>query len=202
MQEIVESPIATVVDQVVAKQAINIYLSQTLGEAYKAGKGRQMPNGDWRFLVVFHSPELKRPWTSAVVHVDGQSGLVLPLTDEQCQEARERALIAVAESQGKLPSLGRYVPRVFARRRANLYLSDTVGFFLTPIDGTFVPLDPPVWQFPIQFRLPQSGDMGVLGTIDVDAKTGEVMSLTASQITEIQRRANAIARYQTQPAAA
>ena len=202
MQAVIEAPRVSIVGQTVAAQAVNVYLSQTLGEAYSVGKGRQMPNGDWRFLVLFYSSERKRPWTVATIHVDGLSNVVTPLTDEQRQEVRERTLIALAEVQNRLPVLGGYVPRVFARRSANLYLSDTVGFFLTPIDGTFVPVDTPVWQFPIQLRLPQSGDLGVLGAIDVDATTGEVVPLTAKQITEIQRRANAIARYQTQPTAA
>lgn len=202
MQAMVELPRVIMVEQAVVEQGVNAYLSQTLGEAYKVGQRRQLPNSDWRFLVLFHSPALKRPWTVATIAVDGQSGIVRPLTDEQRRETQERALIALAEAQRQLPLLGGYVPRGFARRRANLYLSDSVGFFFTPIDGTFVPVDTPVWQFPIQFRLPQSGDLGVLGTIDVDAQTGEVVPLTANQITEIQRRAHAIARCQTQPAAA
>ena len=202
MQAVIEAPSAGMVEQSIAEQAVNLYLSQTLGEAFRVGKGSPIPSGGWRFLVLFHSPELEHPRTSAVIHVDGQLGIVTPLTDEQRQEARRHALIALAEAQRQLPIQDGYIPRLFARRKANLYLSDNVGFFLTPIDGTFVPVDTPVWQFPIQFRLPRSGDLGVLGTIDVDAQTGEVVPLTTKQIIEIQRTRNAIARYQTQPAAA
>lgn len=202
MQAVIEAPRVSVVDQAAVEQTVNGYLWQTLGESYKVGKGRQLSNDNWRFLILFYSSELRRPCTVATIYVDGLSGNVMPMTVAQRQAAQERALIALAEAQRKLPLLSGYVPRAFAQRQANLYLSDNIGFFFTPSDGTFVPVDTPVWQFPIQFRLPQSGDLGVLGTIDVDATTGTVMPLTAKQITEIQRRANAIARYQTQPAAA
>ena len=122
-----------------------------------------MPDGDWRFLVLFHHPDLTRPSTTAIIHVDRQSGRVMPLTKEQCQEAHERALIAYAEAQHRLPLIDGCVPHLFARRMANLYLSDAVGSFLTPVDGMLAALERPTWQFSIQLRLPQSGDLGVLG---------------------------------------
>jgi hypothetical protein len=192
----IESSFVTTIDQIAAASAVNHYVHQSLGTTFKAGKGRQLNNGDWHFLVLCHAPELKRPWTCAVVHVDGQNGNVTPLTTEQLQEVRERAAVAVADARGQQPIINGVVSRLFARRRANLYLNEVVGFFLTPTDGALIPLDPPVWQFPIQLHLPRSGDLGILGTIDVNAQTSDVVPLPAAQIAEIQRRANALARSQ------
>lgn len=186
----------TTIDQIAAASAVNHYVHQALGATFKAGKGRQLNNGDWHFLVLCHAPELKRPCTCTVIHVDGQNGNVTPLTTEQLQEARERSVLAIADAYDQHPIINGVVPRLLARRKANLYLSDVVGFFLTPTDGALIPLEPPIWQFPIQLHLPRSGNLGILGTIDVNAQTNDVVPLSAAQIAEIQRRANALARSQ------
>jgi hypothetical protein len=203
MQTVIETVSTSAgIDQVDAKQAINAYLQQVLGALYRAGDGQLKANGDWRFLILFHSSELKRPWATGTVVVDGQHGAVIPLTDEQLQEVREQALVAMAESHRELPLMDGYVPQVFARRKANEYLSHSVGFFLMPVDGILVLSTRPVWQFSIQFRLPRTGPLGILGSIDVNAQTGEVLPLTTEQIAAIQGQANALARSQTQPTAA
>lgn len=197
MQAVVEVTGTNETRQIAVEQAANTYLDQTFPYLCRLGKGRRMPNGDWHFLVQHISPDLKRPETVALLHVDGQSHRVTPLTEEERQNAKDRILIAIAEARGELPLQDGFIPRLFACRKASIYLSEKVGFFFTPVDGIFIPLDGPVWQFSLQFRLPHSGNLGVLDTIDVDAQTGKVIPLPPQQITEIQRRANAIARYQT-----
>jgi hypothetical protein len=110
--------------------------------------------------------------------------------------------MVVATAHGALPLSSGYIPRLLAQRQATAYLSQAVGFFLTPNEGELVVIARPVWRFLIQLQLPQSGLLGRLGQIDVDAQTAIVIPLTTEQITTIQGQADALARSQTQPAAA
>jgi hypothetical protein len=50
--------------------------------------------------------------------------------------------------------------------------------------------------------LPRLGELGMLGTLDVDAKTGKPLPLTPTQIKRMRVRADALVQFQTQPPAA
>ncbi|MCB0064269.1 MAG: hypothetical protein KDE19_19230 [Caldilineaceae bacterium] len=184
-------------DQVAANSAAT-YLEQIFSLPCQLGKGHQMPDGNWRFLVLCNIPEIERLQTVATLQIDGDSGQVIPWTDAEQRDATERILIAQAKARNRLPLRDGYIPQLFACQQANFYLGKEVGLLFAAIDPVFVPIDDPVWQLSIMFRLPARGDLGVLGTVDVDAKTGAVCPLNPQQIQQIQRRANAIARYQTQ----
>lgn len=58
----------------------------------------------------------------------------------------------------------------------------------------------PVWRVPACLHLLDLGEVTTVGTIDVDALTGQVIPPVAKQITLMQRRANEIATCLT-PAA-
>jgi hypothetical protein len=135
--------------------------------------------------------------------VDAQTGDVIPLTDEQVRIVHERAAIAEARTRGELPVDARgYILGEYARRKANGYLSMDISLFCSASDGVFIPLVPPVWQFAIRFGLPRFGELGILGTLDVDAQTGEPVPLTSEQIEHMRARADAIVEFRTQTAAA
>jgi hypothetical protein len=185
MQAVVELTDTHETGHVAVEQAAIAYVKQTFSYPCRLGKGRRMSNGDWHFLVQYISSDLKRPETIAKLHIDGRSHRVTPLAEEEQQKAKERILIAIAGARGELPLQDGYVPRLFACRRAGIYLDEHVGFFFTPVDGIFIPLDRPVWQFSLQFRLPHSGNLGLLDTIDVDAQTGNVIPLPPQQITDL-----------------
>lgn len=197
-----DAPVVPVIDQRLAQQLAKQQITHLLGETYTVGKGQQLPNGDWHFLVQFHSAELARPLTCATIQINSQQGIVRPFTKAQLQEAQERVQLALQEARGEKRAAYEPLTQVAARRAANRYLSDQVGFFFTAIDGILIPVAPPVWQFLIQFRLPQSGPIGIFGTLDVDAQSDVVIPLSHGQIVTIQGRANAIARSQTYPTAA
>lgn len=84
------------------------------------------------------------------------------------------------------------VDETVARHAANRYLSRVVGISFGAVTGVFIPMTEPIWQFAIEFRLPRLGRLGIMGTIDVDAQTGDPLSLTATEIQKIQDRANII----------
>jgi hypothetical protein len=73
-----------------------------------------------------------------------------------------------------------------------------VSLFYSAMDGVLIPLARPIWQFSIQVRLPRLGVVGIMGTIDVDARTGEVIPLTNKQIKRIDERAHVIVQFRTQ----
>jgi hypothetical protein len=198
----IDAPVASAIDQLTALQLAKQQVGLRFGEAYTVGKGQQLPNGNWRFLIQFHSAALARPLTCATIQVDSQQRLALPLTKAQVQEAQERVQLALQEAQGEPCVADETLSLLAAQRVANRYLSDNVGFFFTATEGILIPVMPPVWQFLIQFRLPQSGNIGIFGTLDVDTQTGAVIPLPQTQILTIQRRANAIARSQTHQTAA
>lgn len=89
-----------------------------------------------------------------------------------------------------------------ARRVADKYLTLHVGIAFSTTEPVFVPLEQPVWQFTIRFRLPRLGTLAMMGTIDVEAETRKVCVLSKKRIQEIQKRANAIVEYSTSTPAA
>jgi len=89
-----------------------------------------------------------------------------------------------------------------ARRVADKYLTLHVGIAFSATEPVFVPLEQPVWQFTIRFRLPRLGTLAMMGTIDVAAETRKVCVLSKKRIQEIQKRANAIVEYSTSTPAA
>jgi len=87
-----------------------------------------------------------------------------------------------------------------ARRRANGYFTRNVAMFITPGEPVLILGERPVWRMPAILRLRQVGEVAVIGSIDVDAKTGRVIPFSEDQITCIQARANDIATRLTLPA--
>jgi hypothetical protein len=151
----------------------------------------------WRFFVCCTYGPL------TTLYVEAQTGAVVSLTAEEIRVMHEQAAILAARKQGSLPVDAQgYVLGEYARRRANGYLSREVSLFYSATAGLFVPVARPLWQFSIEVRLPRLGVLGSMGTIDVDAQTGEVVPLTHKQIKRIRERADALVEFRTQTAAA
>lgn len=146
----------------------------------------------WSFLIrCIHGP--LQP-----IYVDAQTNQVVALTEHEIQTIREKAFILQCRIDNLLPiDENGYVVREFARRQAEHYLMMEIGLQAVAVDGVFVPLEGPIWQFLIEVRLPKSGVIGVFGMIDVDAQTGEVIPLLPEQIQRIWSRASAAAELQT-----
>jgi len=60
-------------------------------------------------------------------------------------------------------------------------------------EPTLVVGERPFWQSPACLHLPGLGEVATVGSVDVDALTGEIISPSPEQIVEMQNRANAIA---------
>lgn len=175
-----------------AQRAASAYITNRLNASWEVVSGflvaREHPK--WRFILRSSHGPLGYLW------VDAATGGVVPLTDDEIRIVQERALIAEAESHDQLPVNEQgYIPSEYARRRANGYLNEQLSLHYSAINGLFVPLCPAVWQFTIQFRRPRLGGF-ILGTLDVNAQTGEPIALPIQQLEHIVERTNAISRHQ------
>jgi hypothetical protein len=96
-----------------------------------------------------------------------------------------------------------HVSPVSAKRRANGYLTCEVGLPFRPGEPTLHWGERPVWRMPIYLYLRGYGQVGMFGTIDVDATTRDVIPLPPQQIATIQDRAHELASHfapSTEPA--
>jgi hypothetical protein len=189
------------VDKTEARRAARAYVAANIDPAFEVVLDshyhqQHREQAHWRFFIrCAHGP-------LTTLYVDAETGAVLPLTADEIRVVREKAAILTARQQGILPvDTQGYVISEYARRRANGYLSMEVSLFYSAVDGIFVPLARPIWQFSIEVRLPRLGALGIMGTIDVDAQTGEVIPLTPKQIKRIRERADALVELRTQTAA-
>lgn len=80
-----------------------------------------------------------------------------------------------------------------ARRRANGYLGRHVAMSIQADDPVLVWGKRLVWRMQMHLSLRGLGRVATVGTVDVDAQTRDVIPLSASEIINLQERANAIA---------
>lgn len=83
-----------------------------------------------------------------------------------------------------------------ANAKANGYLSKYVGVLFGAEEPVFLGLARPVWQLSITFKMNDIGPF-LVGLLDVDAITGEVLPLSAEQILIIQERTDAYLKRRT-----
>jgi len=91
------------------------------------------------------------------------------------------------------------VTDITAQRQVSKLLLDQVGNLLYGERPSLVVERRLLWRVPIWLALPTSGPLGQVGSLDVDAQTGEIL-VTQQILDEIAERGNALARRAT-PAA-
>jgi hypothetical protein len=94
------------------------------------------------------------------------------------------------------------IPPDAARRCANGYLAEEVALFVIAGEPLLVLGDTSVWRIPAILRLRGFGEVATVGSVDVNAHTGEPHPLSSEQIREIRRRANELATRLAPTAAA
>jgi hypothetical protein len=87
------------------------------------------------------------------------------------------------------------IPPTVAQQKANGFLAGYVTLMVSSGQPTLWLKERPVWRIPAVLKLPHLGEVGVVGTIDVDAQTGTIIPLTTEQITRMQEIADAIAAH-------
>lgn len=152
--------------------------------------------GRWRFFVCCEDGPLH------AIEVDGQRGTVIPFDVSEVRVLREKAAILAARKVGVLPLDERgYVLGEYARRQASRYLGEQIGMFFSAVDPVLAAGTPVCWQVTIIFKRYSLGPF-TLGVMDVDAKTGEPIPLTKTQLKRIRERVHALIEFRTQSAAA
>lgn len=64
----------------------------------------------------------------------------------------------------------------------NRYLAANVCVAFYGAKAVFIEGSQPRWRFSIEYRMPELGNIGVMGMIEVDAKTGQVFALDETKI--------------------
>ena len=80
-----------------------------------------------------------------------------------------------------------------ALRRARTFLAGKVTMMSRVGEPILVLGQQARWRVPAYFNFPHLGEAGTLGSIEVDAQTGEVIPLTTEQIAAMKERANVLA---------
>lgn len=80
-----------------------------------------------------------------------------------------------------------------ARQKANSFILSQISYMMHAGEPELM-LDKRItWRIPVILSQRSQGDVGQVGTVDVDVETGQLL-VDPSQITEIQERADKIAR--------
>jgi hypothetical protein len=198
MQTTLDRPSASplTISEAEALRAASTYVAIHIDPAFTVVNGTRyyhklLRREVWQFIIRCPQGPLD------AIHIDVQTGTVLPQTDEYVRVIREKAALLVAREQGGLPLNEQgYVLAEYARRRARSYLDTHLSMFYDGIDPVFVPGEPPLWQVTIVFQMYDSGPF-MLGVLDVEATTGEPIPLSMKQIKRIRERTRAIIRHQT-----
>lgn len=170
------------------------YVHDTIGEAFTVAKFRlQHDQSKWWTLIQYQAKGQCHPLGVGRIEIDAQSGCVLPLHDEEIQIIREKAAILEAQQQQTIPINAQgYVPGEFARKQANRYLWDFLGMYYGALTPVFRPSGVSAsWQVTIVFNRYELGPFAV-GAMEVDAQTGQVITLAATEIQQIKERVYAI----------
>lgn len=88
-----------------------------------------------------------------------------------------------------------------ARRRAAGFLAGHVTMMVLADEPVLVIGEQPIWRVPACLHLPGLGKVSTVGSIDVDALTGEVIPPALDQIAAMRRRVDDIAACFALPAA-
>lgn len=83
-----------------------------------------------------------------------------------------------------------------AQRQVTKLLLDQVGNLLYGEKPNLVVGEKLLWRIPVWLSLPTTGPLGQVGTIDVDAETGEI-HFSPQLLTDLTERGNALAQRAT-----
>ncbi len=181
--------------EMAAQRTANGYLSDVLGNEYCALHG-VYGNGCWYFLIRYQCADHQESYGVGKIAVDTSTGKVNALTDEEIQDARESSAVQIANARGEMARDAHgYLLRYQAQMNATEWLHEHLTMHFSATEGLFIPLEHPLWQFSVRFRLARVGELKPLGVIDVDAQNGQVKPFSRQQQHRIQERVREIIRH-------
>ncbi len=198
------TPHATLIDPSSSSKVMKIeaqaladqYLADTLGSNFRAANGF-FGNQCWYFLIHYQNDTDSEPiGMGAKLVVDTQQCAVHPLTSEQTQDILESPHVQMAQARGEFArGSDGYLLRYQAKRNATAYLRVHLSMQFSAVGGLFVPLPQAIWQFSIRCHVAQGGELGPLGIVDVDARSGGVLPLQTSHLQQIRNWVDAIIQH-------
>ncbi len=158
---------------------VNRYLTQHLGNCFIAVEPRFFEQiSVWFCFIQYAVGDLIRPVIAGRIQIDARTGDLIPLTDEEILQIQERACILAERQRGNQLAFGSdgFILPYQAMIKAGVYASDQIAFFAGAAGRpTFAAGDPPVWRVAIALHLRNRGKVADLGSVDVNALTGEVL---------------------------
>ena len=85
---------------------------------------------------------------------------------------------------------------IAARRRVGRFVADEISYLMRGGEPDLVVTDRIYWRVPVVLTLSGHGNVGSVGTIDMDVETGQ-LHVTPELIAEIQQRATDLAARRT-----
>lgn len=184
-----------------ARILVDRYLADTMGPAYGAGPCR-LQNGRMYFRIKCKRNDMHRAPIVGGIAFDLETGQIAELPSEQICNFRESSEVQAAHDRRELArGEDGFVLRLQARIKASVWISDRVDLKVSAKGGVFLPLDTPIWRFSLCFHR-EAIHLELLGVIDVNAQTGEVIPLPEVQLQSIRESVNAALRAQKQATAA
>jgi len=177
------------IDQTSAQQIAQAYLGATFGLQSSTNSGVRT-RSTWRFLIQYQVADLKRPLVVGRLDVNAQTGEVTPLTPAEVGALQERITILRADLRG-IQSVDQngYIASSLAKRNVKGYLGHYVSIFARPTgEPQWIAGEPPYWRVTVILPQPDCSAPCPLGSINVNAHTGEVIPLTNLQLIAMQRR--------------
>ncbi len=164
----------------------NEYVKAKLGNAFAVARPRFFEEDcAWSLAIEQRFPDLDTTVTSGRIWVNAKTGLVIPLRDDAIWDVQQCALVRAEHKRGNRIARGDdgLVLPYQAKIKVNAYMSDIVAFFSGAAgQPTLIPGRPPFWRVVTALRLPDDDNVTKLGTVDVNAISGNVVSLTEEEI--------------------
>ena len=104
--------------------------------------------------------------------------------------------VLVAQNGADSEAIGHFLSPECAIAKANGYLSKYVGVLFGAEEPIFFQMERPVWQLSVTFKMDTIGPF-IVGLLDVDAYSGEVLALPSEQICMIHERTDAYLKHHT-----
>ncbi len=87
------------------------------------------------------------------------------------------------------------VSPTLAKHKANGFLAGYVTMMVSSGQPTLILNEHPIWRVPAILKLPELGEVGSVGVVDVDAQSGEIILMPDEQISRMKEIAHAIAAH-------
>lgn len=191
------------ISQQMVRRSAEKYIEQSLGSNFQLQEPK-FQYGRWTVGLLYSDGNELQPIYVGFLRTDEETGHVDELTADEIWDIKERAKYRAAKERGEI---GRTDDGHILPYRARIVVNSHLGNTFTMFAGSagrpeLIEGEPDRWRVQATFKLPSHKEKTYLGTVDVDAVTGEVIPLTDTELAEMTRLAQDAAERPTLSAAA